>query len=115
MKNFRRAERVAPLVMEILADLLQSRARDPRVKLAVLTRVELGDDLRLARVYYHALDGSDHGPIEEGLEAARSFLRRELGQRLRMKFTPDIRFMYDKGLDHADKVERILQSLKEDE
>ena len=100
------------MVMEILADLLQSRARDPRVKVAVLTRVDMGDDLRLARVYYHTLDGSDPAPVEEGLEAAQSFLRRELGQRLKMKFTPDIRFQYDKGLEHADEVERILQSLK---
>jgi ribosome-binding factor A len=110
MKAFKRAERVSSLILEILAELIAHKARDPILRHAVLTRVEMGDDLKVAHVYFHALDGKENGVIE-ALEHARPFLRRELGNAMRIKFTPDLKFEYDKGLDHRQRIEEILKTL----
>jgi len=111
MKSFKRAERVAPLLLEVLAELIAGKVKDPRLKGAVLTRVDIGDDLRLAKVYFQVLEGTPES-VEKAFEKARGYLRREMGRRLEMKYTPDLRFRYDRGLDHADKVERILRALR---
>ena len=111
MKTFKRAKRVAPLVLEILAELIQHRVRDPRVKGAVLTRVDMGDDLKVAKVYFHSLD-TDRQQVSDGLDKARGYLRRELGLRLEMKYTPELRFYPDGNLEHTERIERILRDLK---
>ena len=74
-----------------------------------VTRVELTPDLRYARVYVGVLGRRD-GAREEprGPAQAAGFVRRELGQRLRMRHTPELDFHYDKGLDATDRVARLL-------
>jgi ribosome-binding factor A len=112
MKTFKRAERVAPLVKEILAELLARRVKDPRLAAVVLTRVDMGDDLRLARVGFRIVEGGcGREAVEAALEAARGFLRKELGDQLKMKFTPELRFRFDESVDHVENVERILKAL----
>ena len=112
MRSFKRADRVAPLILEILADVIRHRIRDQLVKKAVLTRIDIGDDLRLAKVFYQVLDDSDRTEVAAGLERATGFLRRELSRQLEMKFVPELRFKYDDSQEHINKVEQILRSLK---
>ncbi|MBM4354433.1 MAG: 30S ribosome-binding factor RbfA [Deltaproteobacteria bacterium] len=112
MKTFRRADRVAPLIKQILAELLARRVKDPRLAAVVLTRVDIGDDLRLAKVGFRIVAGGcGREAAELALESARGFLRKELGDQLKMKFTPELRFRFDESVDHVESVERILKEL----
>lgn len=111
MKRFKRAERVSSLVHQILADLLSFSAQDPRVKHAVITGVAIGDDLRLATVGFQVVDG-DPEKVLDGLNKAKGFLRREMGKRLEMKITPDLRFVYDDSLDATARIDEILDRIK---
>lgn len=111
MKTFKRVERVAPLILQILAESLARRVKDPRLSAVVLTRVDVGDDLRLARVGFRLLEGGNRQEVEAALDAARGFLRKELGDQLKMKFTPELRFRFDESVDHMENVERILREL----
>ena len=111
MKRFKRATRVSSLVRQILAELLSSSAQDPRVKHAVITKVSLGDDLRLATIGFQVVDG-DPQEVLNGLNKAKGFLRRELGKRLQMRTTPDLRFTYDDSLDATARIDEILNRIK---
>ena len=110
MKSFKRADRVSSLVKEILADLLAFSVKDPRVRGITITSVDLGDDLRLARVYFVSQVILPEEALA-GLESARGFLRRELGLRLHMKFVPALDFRHDRSLDELEKINRILDAL----
>jgi ribosome-binding factor A len=114
MKSFKRVERVAPLIQEILSDLIRRSTQDPRVRCAAITRVEMKDDLRLARVYYEVSPGSDPAEAQVGFDQARSFLRRQMGAQLAMKYIPELRFIYDDRHEHVARVEAILRTLNED-
>jgi ribosome-binding factor A len=115
MKQFKRKDRVARLVVEILAELVAREVHDPRVAGCTITGADLGDDLRLATVTYQVLAPSTPEGVQGGLDSARGFLRRELGSRLQLKFTPDIRFRYDSSLDQQQRIEDILRGIgKED-
>jgi ribosome-binding factor A len=105
-----RADRVAEEFREILAEEIP-RLKDPRVGFVTVTRVEVTPDLRRATVFYTVLgENKDRRRTRAGLLSARVHLRSVLGHQVRLKFTPDLEFQEDVGLE---QVERITQLLKE--
>ena len=93
---------------------------DPRLVGVTVTRIQMTDDLRMAKVYVHAA-GDDSGleetrrrAILKGLSSASNRLRRVLGATLDLRYVPDLRFYYDSGLDHARRIEELLAEIQED-
>jgi ribosome-binding factor A len=77
-----------------------------------VTRVDLTPDLRYARVYVSVLgDKEQQKKTLAGLKQATGFVRREIGKRLRMRLTPEVQFLYDKGIDATDRVARLLDEV----
>jgi ribosome-binding factor A len=78
--------------------------------------VELTQDLRHARVYFTLLgDRQRREQAEQGLESARGFMRREIGQVMRIKYIPDIEFKYDSSFEYAERIETLFQQIKHHE
>ncbi len=95
-----RNERVANDIHGLLAAALRQEVKDPRVSAVSITKVRVSRDLSIAHVNVVPLGGlGDGDDMLEGLNAATGFLRRLLGQRLRMRHTPQLRFHLDDGLD----------------
>src|ERR1700730_5977389 len=112
MSQGSRPDRVADQIRSELATLLVREVHDPGIGFVTLTRVKVSADLQLARVLYTAL-GDDKARALSGraLERAAPFLRRQLGSRLRLKRTPELRFVYDDSIAGQDPIERILNEL----
>lgn len=111
-----RARRVEEGVREELASLLASEVKDPRAAGAIVTRVEMGSDLRTARVHVRVLEGGDdegrRNEVVGALRRASGMLRREVSQRLGLRYAPELKFQYDDGADHVTNVERILAEIE---
>jgi ribosome-binding factor A len=109
----RRAARLAEEIREEVADIVAHRLKDPRIGFVTITRVELSPDQTLARVLFSVLgEAADRAATLAGLSKAAGFVRRELGQRIRLRHTPEVEFVYDKGLDAADRVGRLLDEVR---
>ena len=108
-----RASRVGDQIQAELASLLTRDVHDPGIGFLTITRVKLSPDLQQARVYYTSI-GDDKAKRESAraLDRATPFLRRQIGQRLRLKRVPELTFFYDESIEQGDRVERILQELK---
>ena len=78
----------------------------------VVNSVEITSDLWLARVYVR-LEGADSERADalQGLDAAANFIRRELAGVLHIRRIPELRFLEDKTLAKADRIEEILKGL----
>ena len=112
----KRAVRVGDQLLREIADLLLSSVRDPRVKGVTLTGVDLSDDLKHAKVFYSLIgDEKEFERIQEGLDSARGFIKRELATRMELKYMPDIVFRRDLSLEEGNRMERLFESLKSDE
>ena len=113
MSQGSRPDRVADEIRSELATLLVREVHDPGIGFVTLTRVQVSADLQLARVLYTAL-GDDKARATSGraLERAAPFLRRQLGSRLRLKRTPELRFVYDNSIAGQDRIEQILNELR---
>lgn len=109
--NRRRARLNQQFRREITEILLKS-VRDPRVRDVVVNSVEVTADLWLARVYVR-VGGDDAERAEAllGLDAAASFVRRELAGVLHIRRIPELRFLEDKTLAQAHRIEEILKGL----
>jgi ribosome-binding factor A len=110
-----RARRVAEALREELASLLAHEVKDPGVRGAVVTRTGVSNDLRTASVDVRLLQGGDDAgrrrALMDALQRASGMLRRELTQRLGLRFAPELRFSYDEGLDKTAKVEALLAEI----
>jgi ribosome-binding factor A len=107
-----RPDRVADQIRSELALLLSREVHDPGIGFVTLTRVHVSPDLQLARVSDTVLgDDKARQASARGLDRAAPFLRRQIGQRLRLKRTPEITFHYDDAIEGQDRIERILNEL----
>jgi ribosome-binding factor A len=100
---------VNQLLLEELASLLRRESKDPRVRTVTITGVETTTDLKHADVFVRTLGGEM--PVEdaiEGLESAEGFLRGQLGRNLHLRRIPELRFIADDTLEHARKIEDLL-------
>jgi ribosome-binding factor A len=94
--------------------MLARDVHDPGIGFVTLTRVDITPDLQIARVFYTVLgDEAARRKSSHALGRAAAFLRRELGSRLRLKRSPELRFSYDESIAGQDRIEQILQELHE--
>jgi ribosome-binding factor A len=110
-----RTAKVERLAREVLGEALRD-LKDPRVGFATITRVRVSADLRHALVWVSVL-GSDEereGTLA-GLHSASPYLRSVLGQQVRMKYLPELKFELDRGPEEAQHLEKIFHQLHDDE
>jgi ribosome-binding factor A len=107
-----RTQRIGDQIRAELAEILLRELRDPRVKLATISRVEVSPDLGHALVRVSVLGDEDQRlAAVAGLEHARGFLRRELAHRLSLRTTPELRFLLDRGAEHSQRIDELLAGL----
>ncbi len=116
MPQGHRPDRVAEEIRQELGTLLQREVHDPGIGFVTITRVHVTGDLQLARVYYTTLgDQKARAETARALRRALPFLRRQIGQRLRLRRVPEVEFRFDQGVENENRVERILQDLHAEE
>ena len=107
-----RPARVGDQIRIEISDLLARQVSDPGIGFITVTRVTVTPDLQQARVYYTSLgDEKARRESHRALQRAASFLRRQLGQRLRLRRVPELQFFFDESVERQDRIERILQEI----
>ena len=87
----RRTEQIGEAVREEVANIIAHGLKDPRIGFVTITRAEVTPDLRHARILFGVLgDAAQRDKTEKGLKQAAGFIRREVGKRLRLRFTPEL-------------------------
>ena len=108
----KRSEKVADLIQKEISQMLVKSIKDPRIGFVTITKVTVSEDFRLAKVYF-----SVAGTLEEreksmkGLDSAKGYVRKELGQRIRLRYTPEIMFQFDPSIEYAIHMEELIQSI----
>lgn len=113
----KRSQKVAEaLRAELMNMLLSGEVHDPGVQSATVSGVVLTDDLRLAKIYVRLLDleaeAKARAALLKALERAKGYLRRELAQRLSLRYAPDLRFYWDESVDRGREIEALLRDLE---
>jgi ribosome-binding factor A len=97
--------------MRTLSDVLRFEIKDPGVAGVSLTSVDLSRDLSVARVYFSLLKPDDDPQHAlDGLQRASGFLRSKLGQAMKIRHVPELRFKHDDSIAHADRISRLIDA-----
>ena len=114
--SIRRQKRIADLIQRELSDIVQRRVKDPRLDGLTITGTRVSPDYQYADVHIYRL-GGDPDELDEalqGLKSAHGFIRRELGSRLRIRHTPELRFHLDESIDYGDRIESLLAEIEQE-
>lgn len=117
MATSRRVERVAELIKREVSQMLLSGIKDDRVGSGIVsvTDVQVAGDLQHAKIFV-SIYGTSEAKAETmaGLKSATGFVRSELGQRIRLRRTPEVVFLEDSSLERGDKVLSLLNRLSQE-
>jgi ribosome-binding factor A len=111
----KRSEKVADLIQKEISQMLVKSIKDPRIGFVTITKVTVSEDFRFAKVYF-----SVAGTLKEreksmkGLNSAKGYVRKELGRRIRLRYTPEIMFQFDPSIEYAIHMEELIQSIHQE-
>ena len=116
MSNQLRIEKLQELIKQEMSKMLLREIKDPRIGFVTVTDVEMTGDLREAKIFVSIM-GSEEQVQEslKGLQSALGFIRREIGRRIKIRFTPEISFALDTSLDYSEHIQKILLDINKEE
>ncbi len=107
-----RIARINETIKEIIGELLLGSIKDPRVGLVTITAVRVSSDMTSAKVHYSVMgDEEVRKETHKGLESAKNFMRKSVGDGLKMRNSPELRFVYDDSLDKAEAIDETLKEV----
>lgn len=110
-----RIGRINEEIQRELSDLIRN-LKDPRVQTLVsITRVDTTPDLRYSKIYVSVFEANRQQDVLKGLKSAGGWLRRELGARLQLRYTPELVFTLDESLKYGAHMFDLLSKLEQKE
>ncbi len=115
-KEFERKERIADLLQQEIAQIIQRELKDPRIGLVTIATVAVSRDLKNAKIYFTVLpDELDKNQVAKTLNAAVGYIRKMLAEKSRLRTVPQIKFYYDEILDKGNRLTNLInQAFKDD-
>jgi len=116
MANEKRVRKMSQLLKEIISKIILRELKDPRIGFASVTKIEVSNDLKHAKVMVSVL-GSEQEKKEtmEGLEQARNYIQKLVGERLTTYHTPKIIFRYDNSIEKGVHISHLIDEVIEED
>ncbi len=112
-----RPEKVANEIREHISTIIHEELKDPRIGFITIMRIEVTPDIRNAKIFFSVLGGGGKEEKEraiEGLNSAAGFIKKLLGERMRIRFTPDLIFRLDESAEYSLHLEKIFDMLNKE-
>lgn len=110
-----RSHRVGEQMKKELGEILGRKLKDPRIGFVTVTDVQVTGDLQQATVFISVLGNEEQKEQTlKGLDKAKGFIRSEIGQRIRLRKTPEISFEFDESIDYGNRIETLLHQINQD-
>ena len=102
------------LFIREISMILQTEIKDQNIKFVTITDVDITNDLSFAKVYFTILNKEYLDVTKDALKRASSFIRGKLSERIEIRHTPELIFVYDESIEYGEKIEKILESINEE-
>ena len=110
VKDYSRSVRVADQIQREVAEIIAQELEDPRIGRVTVSGSSLSKDLSNATLFITMPADGDVQRALQGLNRASGFVRRRLGQRVRMRYVPRLRFAHDETLERATRVGELIDA-----
>jgi ribosome-binding factor A len=112
-REFNRSERVAGTLRRELAQLIQMEVKDPEVGFVGLSDVEVSRDLAHAKVFITVFEPEKAVSSVKALNRAAGYLRRRLGQKMRIRSVPELHFEHDASVETGQRMDSLIDAAVE--
>lgn len=110
-----RVDKVERLIKEEVSLIFLEKFQEPEYGFITITNVKVTSDLKIAKIYISVFEKEKRELVMDRLQSKMGFIRSELAHRIRIKFTPELKFFIDDTLDYVEKIEGIIEKIhKED-
>ncbi|MFH1339130.1 MAG: 30S ribosome-binding factor RbfA [Candidatus Omnitrophota bacterium] len=111
-----RRQKIIAAIKREISNIVHEELKDSRLGFVTIMRVDITADLKNAWIYFSVLgDEAERKSTQEALENAKSFIRRLIGQKIKLRFTPKINFKLDRTPEHSIKIQQELDKIKEED
>lgn len=108
-------ERYNDQFVKEISYILQTEVKDADIRFVTITDVAITSDLSFAKVYFTVLNREYIDVTLKALNRASSFIRGKLSERVDIRHTPELQFVYDESIAYGENIEKILDEIKEEE
>ena len=108
-----RIDRINEQMKREISTIVHQELTDPRLAFVSITKVEVSKDLQHAKVFFSVLGNPDQvGKAEDALTNAKGAIRKMIGQRIRMRYTPDFIFIFDHSMEYSARIEETIKDIQ---
>lgn len=109
-----RLDRVTEAIRKEVSVIIHDELKDPRLGFVTVTRVEMTQDLRLAKVFFSVLGNEEESKrTQAALDSALGFIRKLIAERINLRLAPEIIFKEDKSSEYSVRIQEVLDEIKE--
>ena len=108
-------ERLNHLIQQEISVILMEEVRDEDLKFVTLTGCDTTSDYSFCKVYFTVLDEEKKASVLEALEGASPFIRSKLAERIDIRHTPELKFIYDTSIAYGEHIESIIDKIHDED
>ena len=109
-----RIERLNHTYMEEISMILQEEIKDEDIKFVTVTKVSVTNDLSFAKVYVTVFDEEKKGTTMKALNDASGYIRKLLAERINIRHTPELKFLYDDSIEYGNRIEEKIKEINKE-
>lgn len=108
-------ERLNSAFVREISYILMTEVKDENIKFVTITDCDITSDLSYAKVYFTVLDESKKIDTLKALDKAKSFIRGKLSDRVDIRHTPELKFLFDESIEYGNRIEQKIEELHKKE
>jgi len=106
-------DRIASNMVKEISYILANEVKNNNIKFVTVTDVKLASDLSYAKVYVTVFDQEKIKETLKALEQSKGFIRKKLAERIDIRHTPELSFVFDESIEYGNKIEKIIEKINE--
>ncbi len=108
-------ERLNSTFVKEISQIIYEEVKDEAIKFVTITDCDITSDLSFAKVYFTVLDDTKRESTLNALNKASSFIRGELSQRIDIRHTPELKFVFDTSIEYGKKIEDLIEKINDED
>lgn len=110
-----RIDRISEEVKRVVSDIIRNNIRDPRVSsMCSVMDADVTPDLKYAKIYISVLGNDEEKQATiKGLNSAAGFIRRELGNTMKLRYSPEVIFELDRSIEHGANIMKLINEVRQ--
>lgn len=104
-------DRIESNMVKEVSYILANEVKDQNIKFVTVTDCRVTNDLSYAKVYYTVLNMDKKAETAKALKNAAGFIRKQLMDRMDIRYTPELEFVFDESIEYGKKIENIIEEI----